>query len=703
MCNSPAAAPVPETVSRPLTDKGEIALWVFVDKIPLPNGMDDREGTLQADLLPDEASLAPAAGQAFKFNHREFQWGAVSLVDGFFGMVGDVATGGKALDDSAGYLYCSLASPAAYKLTLRIGSDDSFKVYLNGKLSGSGLRERGVGPNWETDTVELDVKKGANRLLIRIDNYRFDTGVYCQLLDATGRPASGLQVSVELLPAATVWNYTDSFDYHYSYVRTPTPPEEPRSELFGARLQRTMALLETSVPSKRNKVKILFYGQSTVAGDWVHIIVRTLRERYPNAVIEVENRAIGGHEAPVLARCAAQDLYPYYPDLVVFNVYGGMGTGELERIFYNIRKYTTAEILTFPHHLCLSTDPGRDAESANFKLMAQKYDCEFANIREEWGRFLETHHLKRSDLLADGIHRNARGDLLLATLLLRHFKFNTLDRGGWCNQIHDYEARCFFEESQDEIAFAGASWSVSGGVAGATAEEAKEAMKAGEIIWQKCARQGSGVVGSAAGDRLTLEFHGNRIDVVLPPDAAGKLGTAKVLIDGKAPSSFPGVHVATRPSLDFVKSRPAIKRITLGANAIPESWVFRVTAVGETTDRFSYELIGRVTGPDGKGDSEKPFVSTSGRIRLLPGDLSPFYGKRPRTDAMIGFEVKWEVNALCQDVWRPEPTSDPSLENSSVLAQGLPNGRHTLELKLNGDGPVPLKLIRSYSPQLGST
>ena len=37
---------------------------------------------------------------------------------------------------------------------------------------------------------------------------------------------------------------------------------------------------------------------------------------------------------------------------------------------------------------------------------------------------------------------------------------------------------------------------------------------------------------------------------------------------------------------------------------------------------------------------------------------------------------------------------------SAAMAQGLPNGRHTLELELNGDGPVPLKLIRSYSPPL---
>lgn len=690
--------PTPEILSRPLTEKGEIALWAFVDRIPFPNGMEDREGTLKADLLPDESTLAPVGGQTFTFDHREFKWGVVRLTDGYFCMLGDFATDGKALDYAAGYVTCVLESDKARKVTLKLGSDDSFKVYLNGKFKGSGLYERGVGSSNELDPVELSLAKGRNRLLIRIDNYRYDTGIYCQLLGPDGEPASGIQTSVELLPQTRVLEFADSFHYRYSYVRTPTPPEEPGSDFFGARLQRTMALLESSNPSRRNRVKILFYGQSTVAGDWIYIIIRDLRARYPYALIEVENLAIGGHEAPVLVRCAAQDVYPFYPDLVVFNDYGGMASGDLERMLYNIRKFTTAEILVFPHHLCLSTDPRVDYDSASFKFLAQKYDCEFANIREEWGRFLERYQLQRSDLLADAVHRNAHGSLLLAALLLRHFKPNTLAPGGWCNQVRDYEARRFFEEAQDEIQFSGASWRVTGGVAGSTRAEVKEALKRGEVVWPNGGA--SGVIGAAGGDCLKLAFDGNRIDVVVPSDVKGKLGTAKVLIDGKAPSSFPGVHVATRTSVDFIKSRPAIKRVTLGANAIPETWTFRITEVGETSDRFSYELVGSVTGPDGRGTSEEPFVSKSGRIRLLPGDLVPFYRPGPRKDGMVGFEVTWDVKALCQDVWRPEPAADPALENVCVLAQGLPNTLHTLELVLNGDGAIAVKAVRVYSPPL---
>lgn len=662
-------AATPETITRPLTDKGEITLWVFVDKIPFPNGMDDREGTLKNDLLPDEASLAPVGGQVFTFAHREFKWGIVNLVDGYFNMIGDSPQGGNALDYSAGYAYCVLYVPTARKVSLIIGSDDSLKVYLNGKCAGSCFRERGVGSRCPMDTVELDLRQGDNPLLVRIDNYRFYTGMYCKLVG----PTKDIKVSVEHDKSAAVWDFPDTLDYHYSYVRMPPLLEEPDESLFGARIQRTMSLLESSTPSHRNKVKILFYGQSIVAGNWDGIIEKHLRERYPHALIEFKNLAIGGHTAPTLVRCAAQDIYPYYPDLIVFHVYNGMLTGELERIFYNIRKHTTAEILTFPHHLCVMSDQKlKDEESQYYKYLAQKYNCEFVNVRQEWGRFMERYQLQRSDLLGDGIHPNAMGSKLLGEMIFKHFKFNPLFNGGWFDQVRTYEARRFFEEPQDEIQFIGGGWK----------------------------NIGTGIAGKQAGERMKLEFQGNRVDIVVPPGFKGKLGSAKVLIDGKSPSSFPGVFAATRPSLDIIDSRPAIKRVTLGENAIAEDWTFRLTEVSQDCRTFSYEVIGSVTGHDGTGNNREPFVSKSGRIRLVPMDLAPFYNKQVKTDDMIGFEIKWSVVALCLDTWKPEASEDPSVENSSLLAQGLPNTRHTLEIVLNGDGDIALKEIRAYSPPL---
>ena len=84
----------------------------------------------------------------------------------------------------------------------------------------------------------------------------------------------------------------------------------------------------------------------------------------------------------------------------------------------------------------------------------------------------------------------------------------------------------------------------------------------------------------------------------------------------------------------------------------------------------------------------------------MPEDLKPFYNLKAKTDAMIGFEVKWSVAAMCLDTWKPEVSKDPSVENSYVLAQGLPNTAHTLEIIANGDGDIPVKEVRVYSPPL---
>lgn len=660
-------------ISAPLTANGEILLWTFADKIVMPGGNKDLELTLNNDLLPNEAQLAPVGGETFSCANRDYRWGVVKLIDGYYGLVHDEPDGGKPLDYSSAYLYCTLDSESAQQVTLALRSDDAPKVFLNGKLVFSKYCERGIEK--EEDEVPISLKKGANHLLIRVDNYVGGAGFYARLVGRDGKPATGIKSVVRCQEKEQVWEYKNSRDHLTAYVQLPQLADEPFEALFGARLQRTMTLLESSTKTRRNKVKILFYGQSIVAEGWHKEIIGQLRERYPYALIEVENRAIGGHTAPVLVRTAAQDLYPFYPDLVVFHVYNGVETGELERIFYNIRKFTTAEVLTFSHHYTRVPREVDPDESQYYKYLAQKYDCEFVDVYEQWGRYLKQHDMEPGQLLGDSIHHNTMGYLLISKMIMKHFKFNTLFNAGWYNEIKTYEARRFFEEKQDEIQFSGAGWKSRG--------------------------FGWGVVGSQAGDRLKLDFVGNRVDIVVPPHSdKNPFGSATVLIDGQAPSKIPSVYVATRSSKDIINSRPAIKRVTLGENAIEEEWTFRITGVGEDDKNFTYEVIGSVTGPDGQGDNHTPFTSNSGRIQLAPQDLAPFNGPRMAIDKMVGFEVKWKVLPLGVDTWKPQPTQDPAIENSTTLVQGLTNGKHTLEIILNGNGIVPLKSIRVYDPPL---
>lgn len=136
-------------------------------------------------------------------------------------------------------------------------------------------------------------------------------------------------------------------------------------------IQRTMR----SLAGERNPgepVRILFYGQSITAQPWWREVVDDLRRRYPAAKIEAHNRAIGGFISPALRRTAAHDLYPHYPDLLVFHVYGDLENHEA--IINEVRETTTAEILLHTDHVAKDDNrlAGDDSHSEGMRTIAER-------------------------------------------------------------------------------------------------------------------------------------------------------------------------------------------------------------------------------------------------------------------------------------------------------------------------------------------
>ena len=176
----------------------------------------------------------------------------------------------------------------------------------------------------------------------------------------------------------------------------PAPPEDPAA--LGQGIQRTMGLLANSTPAHRNKVRILFYGQSITEQDWWKRVAADLRRRFPHADLDIRNRAIGGFAAQWLIRPAEHDLYPFYPDLLVFHVYGS--NQEYEQIIKNVRTRTTAEVLMQKDHVT-AWPPAAPDEKKNKSLwwdhmmnhvflpaIAKKYGCALLDIRTPWLAYL---------------------------------------------------------------------------------------------------------------------------------------------------------------------------------------------------------------------------------------------------------------------------------------------------------------------------
>ena len=450
----------------------------------------------------------------------------------------------------------------------------------------------------------------------------------------------------------------------------PATASPEASAKFGENIQRTMTLLATSTRTHRKRVKILFYGQSITEQTWSKTVADDLRRRFPNADLEIQNRAIGGFSTQILHKTAEHDLYPFYPDLTILYVYGSHL--DYLTLVDNIRRRTTSEILLQNEHV---TTEGDLTEETNFDKVPQsswgawmsyhflsetadKYGAELVDQRTPWKAYLRDNKLEPRDLLIDGVHLNKRGNFLMAELVKPHLIYNPkLSIEPWKKLVHEY--------------------SYQGG------------LKTDKAI-------------SVKNNRLSLKFDGNRIDLVAgTPRVRGKLArTLRVLIDGKKPSEHPELYAFTRPSSTPNVGWPAIIRVDHEKPLIVEEWTARITRINEDASKFKFDVTGSKTGPDGSGTSEARFVSNSGRVVIEPENWWPHHDwELTKKPTPVGFETKWRVVPSFTDTYTAPRIEDRTREYATTLAQGLSNNSHTLELIADG-GVMPIESIRVYQPPL---
>lgn len=451
---------------------------------------------------------------------------------------------------------------------------------------------------------------------------------------------------------------------HFAFAQQtkypPVPAEEHR-ERFGAGIQRTMALLATSTPAQRHVVRILFYGQSITKQEWSQSVAQDLRARFPYADLTIENRAIGGYSSEFLIQTLPHDVYAFYPDLIIFHDFGGQEN--YEKIIAGIRQHTTAELLIQSDYPTWIPTPGEPIDEAKAKReefherhsfewlpkLCEKYGCELIDVRRPWIEYLKQNKLKASAVLADGVHLNAQGNYLLAEITKRHLRY--------------------------EPAFAQP-----------TAKPLVRRVRVGdEARWN--------------GGRLRLEFEGNRVELVAAKGAVYHAAAASILIDGKSPSAFPELYAITRPTDTYAVDWPSINRVTAEKPLQVEDWTLRVLETSPDDSQWRFEVIGSRTGPDGQGVSTERFLSKSGRVVIEPTDwgVSRAYKLRQQLTP-VGFEVQWHVVPTFTDLYRAPRVTDPSQEYITVLASGLPPGRHTLDLVAQDKTEPPIREIVIYNP-----
>lgn len=446
-----------------------------------------------------------------------------------------------------------------------------------------------------------------------------------------------------------------------------TPPDAVRATA------RSLAIIRSATPARPRVLKILFYGQSISNPKWTDRAMATLRAAYPAVRFDYRNLALGGWSAAILERAAARDMEEAYPDLIVFHVYGDHRA--YERIIRTMRARTAADVIIETDHVVEPVEPVCETglhlrwspppgckghlwfrqnhwedymSGRRLPELAARYGLALEPRRQRWNAYLQAHHLAPAALIADAPHPNDAGWALMARL------FTT-----WFAQV------------------------VAKGSA-----EAAPLPGAGQV-----ATFPAPVPGTTA----SYDFTGNRIELL----AAGPLdGRLRVSIDGKPPQAWDGCWQTSRVSrLANVPDWPALKQVTVDpASHHAERWTVRVSGLDSAQDRFAFTLADRA-GAQGSGTADTAFTSTDGQVRIDPQDwmLAQARVKDGRGVAE-GATFTWDRHFACRDE-APVALGNGTVEQRHVLATGLPNARHRVQLTL-APGAPRVREVRAYRPPL---
>ena len=160
-------------------------------------------------------------------------------------------------------------------------------------------------------------------------------------------------------------------------------------------IQRTMARMAASTPGPAGHGALQFYGQSITAQPWTKLVQQGLVRRFPSVKFTFSNPAIGGFTYPALIRTAEHDLYPWYPDILVFHVYGT--EDKYEEIIRNVAGPDHGRDRSLDQPFERRGDAGRESRRGRADRGhppdRRKYDCMLIDVRNKWIAYLQQHRL----------------------------------------------------------------------------------------------------------------------------------------------------------------------------------------------------------------------------------------------------------------------------------------------------------------------
>lgn len=172
-------------------DEGFIRNWLVLAPIPFEGGGAD---ALNKQQVKDEAKLQPKEGDKVTAAGKELVWKAHKSDDhqlDFNKILGQIT------EDCVGYGVCYIVADKEIKdVTMKAGTDDQGKAYLNGKEVYKCEDARPLEKDQDF-TNGLTFQKGTNTLVVKIVNEKMDWISCFRFVDKDGKPIQGLKVSLK--------------------------------------------------------------------------------------------------------------------------------------------------------------------------------------------------------------------------------------------------------------------------------------------------------------------------------------------------------------------------------------------------------------------------------------------------------------------------------------------------------------------------
>lgn len=170
--------------------------WLVLGPIPafqdesIIKDLDAQKEAFELEQLPVEEYDNIKEGKSVNISDKTYQWEYLDSKD----QIVDLDKQYNGVDFAIAYACADITMANPEKVLLGVGSDDGIKIWLNGELVHQNWVGRAV--NQDDDLVTLNMKKGNNRLILKVQDMKQGWSFCC-------RPLSDEQVS-DLFPAAVL-------------------------------------------------------------------------------------------------------------------------------------------------------------------------------------------------------------------------------------------------------------------------------------------------------------------------------------------------------------------------------------------------------------------------------------------------------------------------------------------------------------------